>query len=54
VSHPLDNLDDEIRDHLERETQENIARGMTPTEARTAAQRKFGNVARVMEETRAV
>ena len=54
MSHPLDNLDDEIRDHIERETHENIERGMTPEEARAAAVRKFGNVARVMEETRAV
>ena len=54
MSHPLDNLDDDIREHLERETEENIARGMTPSEARAAARRKFGNVARAMEDTRAV
>ena len=54
MSHPLDHLDDEIRDHIERETQDNIERGMSPTEARAAAMRKFGNVTRVMEETRAV
>jgi len=54
VSHPLDNLGDDIRDHIERETQENIERGMSPEEARAAALRKFGNVTRVMEETRAV
>ncbi|HEY7391983.1 MAG TPA: ABC transporter permease [Bryobacteraceae bacterium] len=47
-------LDDEIRDHLERETQENIERGMAPDEARHAALRKFGNVTRVKEETREV
>ena len=54
MSHPLDHLGDDIRDHIERETQENIERGMSPAEARTAALRKFGNVTRVMEETRAV
>ena len=26
----LDALDDDIRDHIERETQDNIDRGMTP------------------------
>jgi putative ABC transport system permease protein len=54
VSHPLDNLGDDIRDHIERETQENIERGMSLKEARAAALRKFGNITRVMEETRAV
>ena len=54
MSHPLDNLDDEIRDHIERETRENIERGMTVEAARAAARRKFGNVGRVMEQTRAV
>jgi putative ABC transport system permease protein len=50
----LNGLEDEIRDHLERETQDNIERGMTPEAARQAALRKFGNVARVHEETRDV
>lgn len=54
MSHPLDHLGNDIRDHIERETQENIERGMSPEEARAAAVRKFGNVTRVMEETRAV
>ncbi len=36
------------------ETRENIERGMPPEEARAAALRKFGNLARVAEETRAV
>ena len=49
-----DGLDDEIRDHIERETQDNIDRGMTPDDARAAAHRKFGNVALVKEQTRAV
>jgi hypothetical protein len=30
----LTGLDDDIRDHSERETQDNIERGMTPNEAR--------------------
>jgi predicted permease len=52
--HMLDGLDQEIRDHIERETLDNIERGMPPEEARYAALRKFGNVMRVKEETRAV
>jgi len=48
-------LDDEIRDYIERETQDNIAAGMSPAEARHAAQRKFGRpVLNVKEDTRAV
>ena len=50
----LDDLDADIRDHLERETQDNIDRGMTPDAARDAARRAFGNVALTMEDTRAV
>src|ERR1700680_3295483 len=50
----LEELDQDIRDHIERETQDNIERGMPPEEARDAAMRKFGNVTRVKEETREV
>ena len=50
----LENLDQDIRDHIEMETQDNIGRGMSPEEAHYAALRKFGNVTRVQEETRAV
>jgi predicted permease len=50
----LDDLDEDIREHIARETQDNIDRGMTPEEARYAAMRKFGNVTRVKEETREV
>src|SRR3984885_3327402 len=50
----LENLDQDIRDHIERETEDNIARGMSPEEARTAALRKFGNVTLVKEDTRRV
>ena len=50
----LDDLEQDIRDHIERETQDNIDRGMSPEEARYAAVRKFGNVTNVKEETRDV
>src|SRR5882762_6392459 len=42
----MDDLDQDIREHIERET--------APEEARYAAVRKFGNVMRVKEETREV
>jgi putative ABC transport system permease protein len=45
-------LDEEVRFHLEREIEENIVRGMTPEEARYAAMRGFGGVERVKEESR--
>jgi predicted permease len=47
-----DELDEEVRFHLEREIEENIVRGMTPEEARYAAIRNFGGVERVKEESR--
>jgi putative ABC transport system permease protein len=50
----LADLDQDIREHLDRETQENIERGMSPAEARAAALRKFGNVGLIQEQTRAV
>lgn len=50
----LEELDADIREHIERETQDNIDRGMQPEEPRYAALRKFGNVMRVKEETRVV
>jgi predicted permease len=50
----LDGLDEDIRDHLERVTQDNIDRGMTPEEARRQALLAFGNVTLVKEDTRAV
>jgi predicted permease len=52
--HVLEDLDKDIREHIERETEDNIERGMSPEEARFAAVRKFGNVTRVKEETRDV
>ncbi len=50
----MEDLDQDIRDHIEMETQDNIERGMPPEEAHYAALRKFGNVTRVKEETREV
>jgi predicted permease len=50
----LDDLDQDIRDHLTRETEEHIARGLSPEEARRQALLRFGNVALTMEDTRAV
>ena len=50
----MEGLDEDIREHIERETQDNIERGMTPEEARYAAMRKFGNVTRVKEAVREV
>jgi putative ABC transport system permease protein len=50
----LDGLDEDVSDHIERETQENVERGMGPEEARDAARRAFGNITLAMEDTRAV
>ena len=50
----LDDLDDEIRDHIRRETDENIARGMAPDEAYAAARRAFGNTMLTKEAARAI
>lgn len=47
-------LDDEVRFHLEHETQANIARGMNPAEAARRARMDFGGEQRVKEEFRAV
>lgn len=50
----LHDLDQDIQDHIECETGENIERGMSPEDARSAALRRFGNVLRVKEDTRRV
>jgi len=50
----LNDLEQEIREHIELATQENMDRGMTPEDARYAALRKFGNVTRVKEDAREV
>jgi len=47
-------LDEELRFHLEKETEQNLARGMSPEEARRAALVSFGGVERVKEESRDV
>src|SRR5258705_9977068 len=47
-------IEADIREHVDAETRDNIERGMSPEEARLAALRKFGNPLRVAEETRAV
>jgi len=52
--HMLEHLDEDIRDHIEIETLDNIDRGMSPQEARYAALRKFGNVTHIKEQTREV
>src|SRR5262252_2883024 len=52
--HAERDLDDEIRAHLEMETEQNVADGMSPEEARTAALRSFGSVALSKEDSRAM
>ena len=50
----LDGLADDLRDHIERETEENLARGMTPNEARRQAHLALGNIALIAEDARDV
>jgi predicted permease len=45
-------LDEELRYHLNKEAQRNIASGMTPEEARRAALRSLGGLEQVKEECR--
>src|SRR4029078_6274636 len=45
-------LDEELRFHLEKEVEQNVARGMNAEEAHLAALRSFGGVERVKEESR--
>ena len=47
-------LDEELRDHVERQIEANIQGGMAPDEARRQALIQFGNVPLVKEDTRAV
>jgi predicted permease len=44
-------LNEELRDHIERQTEENQARGMSKEVARLAALRTFGNFVAVREQT---
>jgi len=45
-------MDDEMRSHIEMQTQENIEAGMKPEEARYAALRQFGWVESIKETSR--
>ncbi|TAM78782.1 MAG: ABC transporter permease [Acidobacteria bacterium] len=47
-----DELSDELRFHLEKLVEENVAKGMSAEEARYAALREFGGVERMKEECR--
>ena len=47
---PQSEVDDELRFHLERRVQENIARGMHPDDARRAALARFGDIDGVRRE----
>jgi predicted permease len=47
-----DDMQAEVRLHLDRATDRMIARGMPPEDARLAARREFGNVAVIQEEAR--
>lgn len=50
----LSELESDIREHIARETEDNIARGLAPEEARRRAFLKFGNPAQIKEDTRSV
>ncbi len=45
-------IDEELRFHIEQRTAENIAAGMTPEDAAREARKRFGNVQSVREECR--
>src|SRR5258706_15092128 len=45
-------IDEELRFHLEQRTAENIAAGMSSEEAARAARKRFGNAQSVREECR--
>jgi predicted permease len=47
-------LDEELRYHVERMTEENIAKGMSAEEARRAARIELGGIEQVKEQVRAV
>jgi predicted permease len=49
---PVDDLEEEIRSHLEMEEQENLESGMPPDEAHYAALRRFGNMTLAQERSR--
>jgi predicted permease len=45
-------MEEEMRSHLERETEQNLARGLAPDEARCAARRAFGGLDQLQERER--
>ena len=45
-------IEEEVREHIEMETRENIERGMSPLEAARAAERTFGNASVLRESLR--
>jgi hypothetical protein len=45
-------LDEEIRFHIDKETEKNLAAGLSPREARRQAHIKFGGVERMRERTK--
>ena len=45
-------LTEELRFHMEKLTEENLAQGMTPEEARYAALRELGGLEQIKEECR--
>lgn len=46
-------LDEELRDHLDRQVAFNVAQGMSPDQARLAASRRLGNAALLRDQTKA-
>ena len=47
-----DGLNEEMRFHIDQQTEKNISRGMAPSEARRQALIRFGGLERVKEDTR--
>src|SRR5256885_17050015 len=45
-------IDEELRFHLEQRTAENLAAGMSPEDAAREARKRFGNLQSVREECR--
>jgi predicted permease len=45
----IEDIDEELRLHIELETEANIERGMSPTQARRAALDSFGNLGRIKD-----
>jgi hypothetical protein len=46
----LDGLEQQLHDHIEAEIQYNLARGMSPDQARLAARLKLGNISSIREK----